>query len=334
MNAALNTTKILELARSFSACPATSANLDECLSDLADFLRFDASMLTSWSPSMESAVPLTSSYSNEVASYLTSTYLVDCPGFALAKTQKHPVGMSDTPFSFYDTVTYGDCLGPAGFREGVTYVIRGAEQKATGVLYLSSGHDRPLSDEGRLILSMLTPSLSKITQQISDSATTTHIVRTAHGTVDSANCLNNVERGILEDEEMLRIAAQLASSNNGQVRFYHITPDRIWWKIVFRQEYSHRGSHVVVEQKPEEPPMELTFRELEVANLTCFGLTNTEIADQLGVTLSTVKTHLEKLYDKLGVSRRSEVPMKVFQHGLYVRQFRISMQHKDWASVV
>jgi two-component system, NarL family, response regulator LiaR len=62
--------------------------------------------------------------------------------------------------------------------------------------------------------------------------------------------------------------------------------------------------HAVV--TPPEPDVVLTPREREVMNLLVQGLTNTEIADRLVVSLSTVKTHVSSIISKLGASTRTE----------------------------
>jgi two-component system, NarL family, response regulator LiaR len=62
--------------------------------------------------------------------------------------------------------------------------------------------------------------------------------------------------------------------------------------------------HAVV--TPPEPPIVLTPREREVMNLLVQGLTNTEIAARLVVSLSTVKTHVSSIIAKLGASTRTE----------------------------
>ena len=51
--------------------------------------------------------------------------------------------------------------------------------------------------------------------------------------------------------------------------------------------------------------MRLTARELEIVELVAAGLTNAEIATRLWVAPSTVKKHLENVYAKLGVGRRT-----------------------------
>jgi DNA-binding NarL/FixJ family response regulator len=47
-------------------------------------------------------------------------------------------------------------------------------------------------------------------------------------------------------------------------------------------------------------------REYEVLTLLANGLSNREIAERLFVSPNTVKTHLMHLYEKLGVSRRTQ----------------------------
>ena len=49
----------------------------------------------------------------------------------------------------------------------------------------------------------------------------------------------------------------------------------------------------------------LTPREVEVLRLLAAGKANKEIARALGVSPNTVKTHLARLYDKLGASSRT-----------------------------
>jgi len=53
------------------------------------------------------------------------------------------------------------------------------------------------------------------------------------------------------------------------------------------------------------PTVPLSERELEVLQLVASGLTNNEIAARLVVTTSTVKKHLEHIYDRLNVSSRT-----------------------------
>ncbi len=50
----------------------------------------------------------------------------------------------------------------------------------------------------------------------------------------------------------------------------------------------------------------ITPRELEVLTLIAEGLSNREIADRVFVSENTVKTHLSRVFDKLGARRRTQ----------------------------
>lgn len=57
-------------------------------------------------------------------------------------------------------------------------------------------------------------------------------------------------------------------------------------------------------------------RELEVLQALAAGLANKEIARQLDVSPNTVKTHVARLFEKLGAQRRTEAIRKARELGL------------------
>jgi DNA-binding CsgD family transcriptional regulator len=57
----------------------------------------------------------------------------------------------------------------------------------------------------------------------------------------------------------------------------------------------------------EEPWRPLTAREFDVARLISEGLTNAEIAEELGIAPKTASSHVEHILAKLGASRRAEI---------------------------
>jgi DNA-binding NarL/FixJ family response regulator len=61
---------------------------------------------------------------------------------------------------------------------------------------------------------------------------------------------------------------------------------------------------------------ELTEREREVLTLIGLGLTNSEIAGQLHVSLSTAKTHVGRLLMKLGARDRAQLVITAYDTGL------------------
>ena len=50
----------------------------------------------------------------------------------------------------------------------------------------------------------------------------------------------------------------------------------------------------------------LSRRELEVIRLAAAGLTNRQIADQLVISVRTVKKHVENIHMKLGAQNRTQ----------------------------
>ena len=69
-------------------------------------------------------------------------------------------------------------------------------------------------------------------------------------------------------------------------------------------------------QRQEPPPGSLTARELDVLRHLAVGKTNRQIAGELHLSLSTVKGHLERLINKLGVSDRTQAAVKAVELGL------------------
>jgi NarL family two-component system response regulator LiaR len=58
--------------------------------------------------------------------------------------------------------------------------------------------------------------------------------------------------------------------------------------------------------QPHEPGHDLTERERAVLSLMVEGLNNTQIAERLVVSPSTIKSHVSNILSKLGVTSRSE----------------------------
>jgi DNA-binding NarL/FixJ family response regulator len=64
-----------------------------------------------------------------------------------------------------------------------------------------------------------------------------------------------------------------------------------------------------------QPCDQLTGKETEVATLVWEGLTNREIANNIGTTEQVVKNYLRSTFDKLGVWSRLELALYVASHG-------------------
>ena len=66
---------------------------------------------------------------------------------------------------------------------------------------------------------------------------------------------------------------------------------------------------------PRDPFDALSARERAVASLVQRGLRNKEVASELGLTEGTVKVHLHKVFDKLGIRGRTELILLAQERG-------------------
>ena len=71
------------------------------------------------------------------------------------------------------------------------------------------------------------------------------------------------------------------------------------------------------EERLAEP---LTDREVEVLRLLVLGKTNREVAQSLRLSLSTIKSHVQRLITKLGVSDRTQAAVRAVELGLLAEQ--------------
>jgi DNA-binding NarL/FixJ family response regulator len=63
--------------------------------------------------------------------------------------------------------------------------------------------------------------------------------------------------------------------------------------------------------KSSQELRQLTSRESEILRLLAKGYLYKEISDQLGISMSTVRTHVSAVYEKLHVHTRTEAAMKL-----------------------
>jgi DNA-binding NarL/FixJ family response regulator len=74
----------------------------------------------------------------------------------------------------------------------------------------------------------------------------------------------------------------------------------------------HLGQAYLDAERRRHPVPRLTPRQNDLLRLLAAGHTNTQIARRLGISEATVRTHLEHIYARLGVSSRTAAVTRAF----------------------
>lgn len=76
--------------------------------------------------------------------------------------------------------------------------------------------------------------------------------------------------------------------------------------------------------KPEQArrgqPRQPSRRQVEVVSLIAAGDSTAEMAVRLGITTRTVKTHVERMFDRYGVTSRAELVALAARRGWLVER--------------
>ncbi|MBM7784391.1 response regulator [Tenggerimyces flavus] len=134
------------------------------------------------------------------------------------------------------------------------------------------------------------------------------LVLTTYADDDSiAGALQAGARGYLtKDAGRVEIAAALHAAAAGQSTFDRTVSERLVSALTSRQKSVVR----------KENPDGLTGREVEVLSLLARGLSNAEIAGELYIGETTVKTHINNAFAKINVRNRSEATRYALEHNL------------------
>ena len=107
---------------------------------------------------------------------------------------------------------------------------------------------------------------------------------------------------LLKDAEADEVAAAIRAAHRGEVRL-----DPAVARILARR---------VMAPRPVDPGDALTEREREVLGLIARGLGNQAIADRLGITERTARTHVSNILGKLDLASRTQAALWAVEHQL------------------
>jgi DNA-binding NarL/FixJ family response regulator len=131
--------------------------------------------------------------------------------------------------------------------------------------------------------------------------------------VEEARVLSAIEAGasgfLLKDAEADDLAAAIRAAAAGEVHL-----DAAIVGIVAR--HLRAGPADLANDRPRDGLVNLTARERDVLARVAQGLSNRAIAEALGITERTARTHVSNVLAKLGLASRTQAALFAVQHGL------------------
>lgn len=113
---------------------------------------------------------------------------------------------------------------------------------------------------------------------------------------------------ILKDVKMDELAAAIRQAARGEAILHPRVAARVLQEL-------HGPKDAAL-----DPFTELTEREMEVLTLIANGLTNAKIAEQLVISLNTVKGHVSNILSKLHLSDRTQAAVYAWREGIVGRE--------------
>lgn len=148
--------------------------------------------------------------------------------------------------------------------------------------------------------------------------TTVVLVVTAHE--DEDLMLRAIRAGaagyVLKGDEPAKLISAVREAMSGESPMDQRLAGRLLRRLAAEESSAGRLAPAPERGSKLTPGVSLTPREIEVLGRVVAGKTNRLIAQELHMSLSTVKRHLERIVNKLGVSDRTQAAVKAIELGL------------------
>lgn len=297
--------------------------VDTILDELHTLVPYEAVLLVSADAVSGSARPLAlSGYSRELSDYMISaefrTEMLEPFAYSL---RGWPLRECDLPFDPLSLRPIAEHLRPAGYPEGLLVALTVPDGRDVGFLIMSMGNSRtPPSDEAITTVGCVSALLGNLVDPLHDARWAASVLMEEQSVVALLPDGRAVEiRGAIPDwladpeSTMRRAVHRLLRAHRVDTSFTWLDDGGGW----FRCRLLHcRDGVVLLTATASRQLHRLTPRELEVLTHLAAGRTNDEIADELVVTTRTVRAHVERLMDKLGVASRSGAVARAIREGL------------------
>jgi len=234
-----------------------------------------------------------------------------------------PLRECDLPFDPLTLRPIAEHLRPAGYPEGLLVALTVPDGRDVGFLIMSMDDARTApSDEALTTVGCVSAVLANLVDPLQDARWAAAVLAHEESVVallpdGSLTSLRGEVPDWIADpgSSMRRSVRRLLTSPQEDTSFTWLDERGAWFHCRLLR---CRDGVVLLTASPSDQMHRLTPRELEVLTHLAAGRTNDEIAAQLVVTTRTVRAHVERLMDKLGVGSRSGAVARAIREGLLV----------------
>jgi two-component system response regulator DegU len=115
---------------------------------------------------------------------------------------------------------------------------------------------------------------------------------------------------LLKDIEPGMLVTAIRTVYAGESFIYPTLAKKLFNELSRQQEKTATVANSAVKRREEG----LTYRELEVLQRVCLGLSNQDLAKSLFLSEKTVKNHLTSIFRKIGVNDRTQAVLYAIKH--------------------
>lgn len=308
-----------------AAVGASGAPAEERIEEILDQLKlifpFDAGMVARIDPlNLERRPVVVRGYAAPFLEYLTTKawHAEVVEPFGLP-SRGWPVRDRDLPVD--PSTLPGLAFGrEAGLHEGLLSALVTGEGRFVGFLILSWSRLEPPPDEVCVVVGGIAPALANIVDPLQSAralASTLGDVGYAAGFAADGSVValrgRATEERIEESAAVRHVVGEVLRRKRSSASFLWPKDGGDWYAC---HAYRCRDQVAVLTVDEREDVHGLTRREVEVLTELVEGGSNSEIADEIGVTTRTVRAHVEHILVKLGVTTRAAAAARAVAEGL------------------